>query len=161
MARLFAWGVPNGKWKLCYQKSVDGGNEQTYHGRCDNKGALVSVIKNNLYKVIGGYHSKSIGGSSRYMADSTAFLFSLTNNFKHENKISTYAGYNAPSYGPTYGGGHDLKTNLGQGHTWDNYCNIGHSFKCRTSSYGQIGCRNDFCGNFNGWKVTELEVYYK
>jgi len=163
MARLFAWGVPNGNWKLCYQKSVHGGNSGTYHSRCNNKGALVTVVKTDQGRVIGSYASKSQTSNNNYFSDSTAFLFSLTNNFKHlptnrHGAQNMHASYSNNGYGPTFGGGHDLYIN---GAFSSGYCNIGYTYKCRTSSYGQAACRNDFCGKYNGWKPTEIEVYYK
>jgi len=163
-ARLFAWGVPNGDWKLCYRKTSHGATAQAYHSRCDGKGGLVTIVKMSTGKTIGGYHGKSMKSQNGYIPDGTnSFLFSLTNNFKHAASQAVwrnypYGAYARADYGPTYGGGHDfnVKNDINSG-----YCNIGYSYNCRTGSRTQTSCRNDFCGSYRTWKVLELEVYHK
>ena len=45
------------------------------------------------------------------------------------------------------------------------YCNLGHDYTCRVgtdngySGYGSAACRDDFCGNYDSWKIKELEVW--
>ena len=62
---LKAWLPPqDGKWKLLFRASQDGFTAQAFHGRCDNKGPTVTIVKsgNNIF---GGFaenswHSKYI-----------------------------------------------------------------------------------------------------
>ena len=48
-------------WKLCYRASVDGWRSRTFHNRCDNKGATVTIVKVGSY-IFGGYNDKSWQG---------------------------------------------------------------------------------------------------
>ena len=62
---LKSWLPPqDGKWKLLFKASQDGFTAQAFHGRCDNKGPTVTIVKsgNNIF---GGFtenswHSKYI-----------------------------------------------------------------------------------------------------
>ena len=56
---LKAWLPPlDGKWKLLFRASQDGFTAQAFHGRCDNKGPTVTIIKsgNNIF---GGFTENS------------------------------------------------------------------------------------------------------
>lgn len=48
-------------WKLCYRASVDGWRSRTFHNRCDNKGATVTIVKVGSY-IFGGYNDNSWQG---------------------------------------------------------------------------------------------------
>ena len=56
---LKAW-LPSqdGKWKLLFRASQDGFTAQAFHGRCDNKGPTVTIVKsgNNIF---GGFTENS------------------------------------------------------------------------------------------------------
>jgi hypothetical protein len=160
--RINDWlGLPYQKWTRCYQKSVNGNSTTTFHTNCDDRGPTIMVALLNggsgIERVIGGYASSSwnvpVAG---YSGSSDNFLFSLTNNFKHNPIVVDTFQYNHGSYGPTFGGGHDFYTNLSS----SSYCNIGHSYACRVGTYGSATCRNDFCGQYNP-VIYELEVWYR
>ena len=56
---LKAWLPPqDGKWKLLFRASQDGFKAQAFHGRCDNKGPTVTIVKsgNNIF---GGFTENS------------------------------------------------------------------------------------------------------
>ena len=56
---LKSWLPPqDGKWKLLFKASQDGFTAQAFHGRCDNKGPTVTIIKsgNNIF---GGFTENS------------------------------------------------------------------------------------------------------
>ena len=56
---LKAWLPPqDGKWKLLFRASQDGFTAQAFHGRCDNKGPTVTIVKsgNNIF---GGFTENS------------------------------------------------------------------------------------------------------
>jgi hypothetical protein len=158
--RINEWvGQPGQVWRLCYRRSRDGASASAFHSGCDSKGATVMVARLNggasTERLIGGYAAVQWDGSG-YTGNSTNFLFSLTNDFKHSwFRYGNYQ-YNNPNYGPTWGGGHDFYTNLAS----SSYCNIGYDYVCRTGSYGSSTCRNDFCGTYNP-ALTEVEVFYR
>ena len=62
---LTAWLPPqDGKWKLLFRASQDGFTAQAFHGRCDNKGPTVTIVKSGS-NIFGGFtenswHSKYI-----------------------------------------------------------------------------------------------------
>ena len=109
---LEGWGASTGLSTMCYQKSRDGGDAYTYHSLCDPMGApQLMIMKLGDNRVIGGY--TLTGSSSGYSGcDSSAFLFSVSMNYKHTSSGAYYSCsnsyYNYSSYGPTFGGGHDL-----------------------------------------------------
>ena len=156
-------GTPGQRWQPCYRKTTNGAASTTFHSLCDNKGPTITVIKLSTGKLIGGYDATSWTSSNGYVSSVPNFLFSLTNSFKHAQQGTywpgyNYSTYNTAAYGPTFGGGHDLNvtTTMNGG-----YCNIGYSYACRVGNTGSATCQNDFCGSYNAWTVTELEVYYK
>jgi hypothetical protein len=156
-ANLVKWGVPSGtSWQLCYKMAIDGATSSNFHSKCDGKGPTVTVVKLSTGKTVGGYATKSWKRSG-YNNDPAAFLFSLTNSFKHTIRRANYAQYSNPSYLPTFGGGHDLT--LHNRRRNGGYCNLGHSYNCRTGSQNTASCRNDFCGSYNTWEVQDVEVF--
>ena len=168
--QINAWaGLPGGTtWHLCFKGTRDAaggfflpGGSQGFHAKCDNKGSTFFVAKSTVGRLFGGYTSRpwNSGAGCSYHFDASAFLFSLTNNFKHE-QTGTYGYYNQHSvydcgtYGPTFGGGHDFYTNL----QTTTYTNLGWTYACRVGSLGSSVCRNDFTGAYQP-VLVELEVY--
>ena len=115
-----------------------------FHAAVDDRGATFSVIEvlGNRYGsfatpiVIGGYNPVSWGSHgytynpSDY-ADRDAFVFNLTYGVFAEQQQTgvrgRYQTYNSPSYGPTFGGGHDI---------WVNYrLDAGYAFGYSYTTY--------------------------
>ena len=57
-------------WKLCYRASVDGWRSRTFHNRCDNKGATVTIVRDRSY-IFGGYNDNSWQGKFSNMVSMT------------------------------------------------------------------------------------------
>merc|ERR1712083_144417 len=154
--QINSWMPANGSknWTLCYSKNIHGGNASTFHSNCDDRGHSVVLIRLSTGKKIGGYAHNGWISSNNWIGESNCFLFSLTNNFKHDSRNGVDNLYDGSNYGPTFGGGHDLYINdsLNGG-----YCNPGHTYECRVGSGSD--CRNDFCGNYDDWTVQSLEVF--
>jgi hypothetical protein len=149
-------GNPGLTWQLLYQRTYDGSSSANFHERCDGQGPTVTIVKLDNGKLIGGYASVSWNSGGSYFGDSSCFLFSLTNSFKHSHYRYTNNLYGNSSYGPTFGGGHDLyiSSNMATGYT-----NIGFSYITRVGAYGSTEAKNDFAGSFYSWTITELEVW--
>ena len=160
--QINAWlGTPDQGWLLCYRRSTDGTSTSTFHSQCDNKGATVTIITLTNGKKIGGY-AASQWNHTGYTGNSSNFLFSLTNNFKHippGTNTGPYYQYSHLSFGPTFGGGHDFYTNLGSSSS-STYCNFGFTYQCRVGAFGSTTCRNDFCGEYRP-TLADVEVFYK
>lgn len=169
-----AWiGTPHKIWSVCYRKSVNGGTSSTWHTDCNNKGETVTIVQLSTGKKIGGYAAcswRSVGGPVYTCGGS--FLFSLTNKHKHEKHFSVYTtNFEVPYYindvsgsGPTFVDDLAINADMNTG-----YCNLGFAYTCRLADntanpmYGGFGsdaCRNDFCGSYNTWTITELETWY-
>eukprot|EP00581_Thalassiosira_minuscula_P019375 CAMPEP_0183715018 /NCGR_PEP_ID=MMETSP0737-20130205/9394_1 /TAXON_ID=385413 /ORGANISM="Thalassiosira miniscula, Strain CCMP1093" /LENGTH=869 /DNA_ID=CAMNT_0025944071 /DNA_START=140 /DNA_END=2749 /DNA_ORIENTATION=+ len=67
MARqLYTWMEEegcDGEFRLLYRSSRDGAAGREFHGRCDNEGKTITVIKTNSGLIAGGYASTPWGGS--------------------------------------------------------------------------------------------------
>ena len=76
---------------------------------CDNKGPTLSLIKTTAGHTFGGYTTISWDSSGNYKNDTQSFLFSVDKQIKYPI-INNYGNaiYCYSSYGPTFGGGHDL-----------------------------------------------------
>lgn len=158
-------GTPSNVWKLCYSLALHGNSTTTFHTNCDAKGPTVTVtrFRDSLgaTRIIGGYTSVSFSTTGGWKADSTAFLFNVTGNYKHElySPTSTTVTWHGSAYGPYLG-----SPGMGFYPTMQLYvCGLGttsSSFKCRTGLTG-TACTNDFCGSSSGWTTEAIETWYK
>jgi len=101
-----------------WRGSRDGFGARVFHCKCDNQGKTLTVVKNTLGNIMGGYTavpwtSPEIGG---FRSDTTAFLFTLVNPSNTALKLpirstyySKYATYHNSYIGPTFGVNHDLQ----------------------------------------------------
>lgn len=171
---LNSWVGTEGKlWKLCYSTRANGYSSSTFHSLCNNKGESITVAKLSTGKIIGGYAGCSWASIQQYnYGCGGSFIFSLSNKHKYEkhfyhNVLTSsfsylYYTYDNSTYGPTWGGGHDLHFDLNGN---SGYCNLGHDYTCRmglnesNGGYGTNTCRVDLCGAYSGWNITDLEVW--
>lgn len=171
MAQISAWaGLPdNFAWNLCYKGTRDSNNNgfflntgaAAFHAQCNNRGRSFFVAETAGGILFGGYTSlawESTGSACTWRSDSEAFLFSLTNNFKHTqpgvNNDPNLAILDCHHLGPTFGAGYDFYTDL----RFNAHTNIGYTYACRVGTYGSQQCRDDFAGAHQP-ALVELEVY--
>jgi len=96
---------------LLFQTSKDGGSVSTFHSRCDGKGPTVVIVETKSGNVFGGYTYTSWANSGGWASSSKSFLFQLRPSLKRfdlKSATSSTVIYRHSSYGPTFGGGHDL-----------------------------------------------------
>jgi hypothetical protein len=159
IAQIEDWAGRAARWKLCYKHSRDGvaaiNNSAlaVFHAACDVSGAKFFVAKTANGALFGGYTSVGWGGPCGYRADDSAFLFSLTNLFRHGLINAANAVYACSTHGPTMGIGQDFYTNLVAA-----YCSPGSTYVCRVGTRASTECRNDLCGGYQP-PIVELEVY--
>jgi len=146
------------KPKLLYRGSDDGWETSNFHGKCDNKGGTITVLKTKEGYVFGGYADKSWSSSTPgWVSSEKAFLFSLKchaglgaikMNFK--SGMEKHAIHSHSLHGPTFGGGHDIwigyNNNMKTGHT-----NLGHTYELPN------GCSNTFLTGKHGANSLEIE----
>jgi hypothetical protein len=97
-----------------------GSTANNFHGAADGKGATFVLMRASenggvTWKTVGGYDPLSWSSSNGYNmtsgpANYNAFIFNLTDSVK-KNQTNDYQTYNTATYGPTFGGGHDLNVN--------------------------------------------------
>jgi predicted nucleic acid-binding Zn-ribbon protein len=140
----------NKKWKLIFKGTKDGQNATAFHKNCNNKGPTVTVIKSKAGKIFGGFLDKAWASTNNYVNTSRSFLFSITAKAKYEQNsgYNTYGAYDYSSYGPSFGGGHDIYL-ANDWTTNSNYCNR-HSFNFPDNT--------TLTGGYN-FTVEEVEVF--
>ncbi len=153
---------------LLYKRSRDGGSSNTFHNLCDNQGPTLIICRTAYGTTFGAFASESWNGSYYYSQANGSFLFNLTNDaISAKGGLSgangPYGMYHNYSYGPTFGGGHDLYINS----TMDGgYVSSGYSYNTIDgSSYGSysaaaalVGPGLNYNNMYNGF-ITEIEVY--
>ena len=150
-------------FSLLYSFSRDGASTPTFHQLCDNKGPTVTVLYNTSGSIYGGYSEESWSSFGSYNPNVKGFLFRLVfSGQKMYDKFPNQTGANGiychSSYGPTFGGGHDLYTFSGTltlhsngYYTLNGYTGFGNTYAMNGLSSGQI--TNDI------QTVYDLEVY--
>ncbi|XP_028392774.1 E3 ubiquitin-protein ligase TRIM33-like [Dendronephthya gigantea] len=153
--------------KLCYRASLHGWQSQKFHQLCDGKTGTVVLVKVGNW-IFGGYTDQTWQScSGQYKTSNASFLFSLRNpnnlqpfkcsliNGKNENAICCH-----PSYGATFGGGHDLNIADNANSNQISYSNLGYTYQPPAGyQYNTPQTQSLFAGSHN-FKPTEIEVFY-
>ncbi|KAF0501280.1 kelch-like protein 17 [Gigaspora margarita] len=136
------------KFNLLFRSSRDGLSSQTFHQKCDHKGATIVIAKiSNSNMLVGGYNPLDWYGNASWKNTTDSFIFSINDpNNLQSAKLgrvtnSSYAVYCHNGYGPTFGGGHDLYGPNGN-----------TSWQRNTNSYPDIGTPNSFI-------ISDYEVF--
>jgi len=111
--------------------SKDGQSSTNFHSACDGKGTTVVIILTTTGNIFGGYAASSWTSSGSYVSASTSFLFRLRPSTRHytmKKGKESYAIYRNKSYGPTFGGGHDIYIVNNALSSTSSYTNGGHSY---------------------------------
>jgi hypothetical protein len=150
--------------KLIYSASRDGFSVSSFHSKCDNYSNTVTIIKTLSNSVFGGFTSAKWTSNGDWTYDPNAFIFSLRrsgNSNKERFNVTqpTYAFYSHSSYGPTFGGGHDIYVSDSSNTNENSYSNFGYYYQLpKNITRGSTEARNYLAGSYI-WKTTEIEVY--
>jgi len=99
---------------VLYTASEDGDTSTDFHTHCDKQGPTVTIIRTISGTIFGGYTDVSWSTSAGYKQSSKSFIFGIRPFFKkYAIKSSGNAVYHNPSYGPTFGSGHDINVKSG------------------------------------------------
>lgn len=166
-SKLNSWFKVNNTndWKVIYQATKDGFSSSSFHLKCNNQGPTMVVIKSNNGNIFGAYVPDSWISKNGYVYNNKTCLFSLVNSDKKLVKIpntgpsagTTYSYYDYSSYGPTFGGGHDLYICDASNVTRSSYSNLGHSFSLPGYTYGSTQIKDFLAGSYN-FTTLEIEV---
>jgi uncharacterized protein YggL (DUF469 family) len=151
-SQLATWGfTPD---NLVYKSSSDGLTNSAFHNNCDSLDRSIVVIKAANGYIFGGIATNSWSGGG-YRSSTTAFVFNLYGNasapIKWNITIPTYAMYVASTYGPTFGAGHDIHTNLDNNYMYASAHSYGNGggYTGRVTGYTNTG--------YN--RIVEVEVW--
>jgi len=155
-------GLRKTSFSLLWRGSRDGFDAETFHRLCDGKANTVTVIKNTNGFIFGGFATIPWSSSGNYEADSTAFLFSLTNpsNMPLKLRVSSSQGavYHASNYGPTFGGGNDLHVSSLSNTNRDSYMEL-YSYEFPNGMSGNEGGEFILGGSDYKFQTAEIEVF--
>ena len=109
-------------------------------------------------------------GSGRYQNDSKAFLFSLVNkpgwapvklSQSGQNSSGKYSTFFRSSYGPTFGGGHNIYiSNYASSNSYS-YSNLGYTYSPPSGySYTSTFAKTFLAGTYN-FTPDEVETFYE
>ena len=134
-----------------YKATLHGWSNAIFHTLCDSLSGSVAVCKTNNGYVFGGYiGDQNWSGSSVWKTSNDAFTFNIQGNIaKYDVTTPSNAIYVRTDYGPTFGGGHDMHTNLDNRHHYGN-----------KNGYGGGGGPSSYLSATSGNDVlTEVEVW--
>ena len=136
---------------LLFKSSVDGDSSKKFHEKCDFFGATITLVRSETGRRFGGYTSISWDkGKSNYDTSGINFLFSLDTRKFYKNTSGSNHTYHHESYGPTFGGGHDLYI-----------CNgcMSNQSSCTSKSNYEMTSAHELNGGTKNFKVLDYEVY--
>ncbi|RGB30648.1 TLD-domain-containing protein [Rhizophagus diaphanus] len=141
------------KFNLLYRANRDGNTPAAFHAKCDNKGATIVIVKiQSSEQILGGYNPLPWDQNSAYKKTTDSYIFSFTNRndlntakVGYTNRNASYAIYCNQSYGPAFGGGHDLF--LDNNNNWNS---------SKPHSYSEINMPR---GNNFGYNIYNVENY--
>ena len=96
--------------KKLYQATIDGGNSEIFHKKCDNIANTLILIKSEGQRRFGGFTPIPWKSEENYIKDpeEKTFLFSLDNKKIYYLNNSDNAVYHDINSGPCFGGGRDI-----------------------------------------------------
>ena len=138
-------------FELLYDSIKDGTNTGAFHKKCDGKKPTITFVKTKKNRRFGGYTEKCWNESNgNYIVDENSFIFSIDEKEKYPVSQAKYSIYNNDSYGPTFGGGHDLYIS--------NFCNQNNTNYASGRDYKSS---HKFSLNLeNNFIVESYEVYH-
>ncbi|KXJ08534.1 uncharacterized protein LOC110248695 [Exaiptasia diaphana] len=151
------------RWVPCYQSRLHGWASRTFHSNCDGKGPTITIIKVNKY-IFGGYTDVSWHTKNSYSKSVNSFLFSFVNKdnlkpFKMKVFKSQSAIYGGSSYGPIFGGSHDIYISNNAGSNTYSYTNLGYSYVLiKGYTAGSTKAQNLLAGSYH-FQPDEIEVF--
>ena len=96
--------------KKLYQATIDGGNSEIFHKKCDNIANTLILIKSEGKRRFGGFTPIPWKSEENYIKDpeEKTFVFSLDNKKIYYLNNSDNAIYHDINSGPCFGGGRDI-----------------------------------------------------
>ena len=142
------------QFKLLYRATRDGFQAASFHARCDNKPATLTIIRTTKGYIFGGYTSSAWDSTGIYKADPNAFLFSLLNVRSAPQLMPVQVGgtksiYCNASYGPTFGSGHDMHISSNSNTSALSYSNPNSSYVFASPSNASYPAESFLAGSYH------------
>ena len=156
--------LQNKTLRLLYRASEDGFAASDFHRKCDGKANTITIVKSrDTAHIFGGYTAQTWDSSSWYKQDPAAFLFSLVNSQNKPFVInaipdSPHSIACSSSYGPTFGGGHDLYICSNANTVKESYSNFPYSYESSQYSSKTDESKSLLAGSHKFF-VSEMEVF--
>ena len=106
-------------------------------------------------------------GSCDYGSSSKSFIYSLYNingfspvKLQIKSSRQIYAIYKCSSYGPTFGGGHDLHLSSNAASSRNSYTYCGHTFHLPPGYSSSASSCRFYAGSYK-FTPTDVEVFYE
>jgi hypothetical protein len=148
--------IPTNKsLSLVYQASRDGFKASDFHSKVNGVQGTFIIIQTSSSFVFGGYTEADWSGNN-YKTDFNSFIYSLKNSFNKPLKMyqtTNNAIYASSSYGPTFGGGHDIYISDQSNINANSYSSI-NSYEIPS-----IGSSTSLLAGSYNFKTFEIEVY--
>lgn len=145
---------------LIYRASRDGFQASSFHIKANGISNTVTFIKSTSNYVFGGYTAASWDSTNSYKIDTSAYIFTMRraglSSFQiyslRYSSSQNYAIYCGASYGPTFGGGHDIHVCDRSNAVYGSYTNTPSYYNGPSTSY-LAGVSNA------NWLTSEIEVF--
>jgi hypothetical protein len=148
-------------WELLWRGNRDGFAASEFHARCDIRGATITVVQSESGHVFRGVTGEAWTSCACIVGTTNAFLYGIRTHGSPDDAVIFKATktHNAmvdfPSYGPTFGAGHDLKIDINRrSHASLGTTYTGNGVVSRETVKGDLY----FSGTYN-FTVVEIEVY--
>jgi len=160
------------EWKLIYKASRDGFKASDFHSKCDFQSGTLTVIKSESGNVFGGFTEKawlSFLRNEEFVADPSAFIFSLVNKDKNPFKVNCsndgqYGIFNAEKYGPVFGGDgkklRDIVIISDSNRLNKSYTDFGYAYQHPDYQRETVKAKSILAGSFE-FHIDEIEIYKK
>ena len=161
-------GLGSKSFSLLWRGSRDGFGSTAFHRLCDGKPNTLTVIKNKVGFIFGGFTAVPWSSAGGYKSDNTAFLFSFTNptnsplKLRIKQESTGNAVHHGSSYGPTLGksptGDGDLYVSSESNSNSDSWMTF-KSYEFPDGKSGSEGGKFVVGGSNNKFQTVEIEVY--
>ena len=147
--------------ELLYRGSRDGWKASDFHAKCDNKGATITMIHSSDGFIFGGFSDKPWTSTDKWCESDKSCLFSFkspsnevgTAKMRIKQNMCSQVIYHGSSYGPTFGGGHDLHIANDANNSSSAYSVLGNTYEIPP------GQTDTFLVGSKNFKVSEIEVF--
>ena len=160
--------------RLLYKATRDGFTKSAFSSKCDGKANTITIVKNNLNYVFGGYASRARHSKDEWIEDGNAFIFSLRRNgtstnekYKVKDPQKAYFGFASSdfflffSYSSwLFGFGNDIAVKANSNTETGSWTYFGASYQLPEGyTHKSESARNYLAGNYDKWLTTEIEVF--